>query len=185
MLGTLLGVITPLGGVGVWAYRKQNKRLKESEAKLAEINVEKAKHAATNERINDLHSIIKVLNKNEVEQSQRIAELNHALNIKEDEKRAMKEECDKEIQDKTAQIRNLTEKAYKSEQEVNRVQDLLNDAKDEIIRLTEERDQERADKEYYKQWKCIKNQCKDPEGRRPPNSKLATQTFVDPEENRK
>lgn len=185
MLGTLLGVLAPLGGVGVWAYRKQNKRLKESEAKLAEISVEKAKYDATNDRINDLHSVIAVLNKTEVEQSQRISELNHALNVKEDEKRALKESSDNEIQDKKLQIRNLTEKALQSEHEVNRVNGLLNKAKDRITQLTEERDQERADKEYYKQWKCIKSQCNDPEGRRPPNSKLATQTFVDPEENRR
>ncbi len=43
IFGTLLGVLTPLGGVGAWLYRKQNKRLKESEAQLAEANVSKAK----------------------------------------------------------------------------------------------------------------------------------------------
>lgn len=43
MLGTMLGIITPLGGVGAWLYRKQNKRLKEAEAALAEANVSKAK----------------------------------------------------------------------------------------------------------------------------------------------
>ena len=42
MLGTILGIITPLGGVGAWLYRKQNKRLKEAEAALAEANVSKA-----------------------------------------------------------------------------------------------------------------------------------------------
>lgn len=43
MLVTLLGVLTPLGGIGAFVYRKQEKRLKESEAKLAEANVEKAR----------------------------------------------------------------------------------------------------------------------------------------------
>lgn len=43
ILGTILGVITPLIGTGVWQYRKQNKRLKDAEAKLAEVNVDKAK----------------------------------------------------------------------------------------------------------------------------------------------
>lgn len=43
MLGTLLGILTPLGGVGAWFYRKQNKRLKEAEAKLAEVNVDKGR----------------------------------------------------------------------------------------------------------------------------------------------
>lgn len=43
MFGTVLGVITPLMGAGVWRYRKQNKRLKEAETKLAEVSVDKAK----------------------------------------------------------------------------------------------------------------------------------------------
>ena len=93
----------------------------------------------------------------------RISELNHALNSK------------------TDQIRNLTGKMYSSEQEINRVQDLLNDAKDTIIMLTEERDEERRRKEYYKRWRCEKSTCEDPEGRRPPNSKLATETYIHPE----
>ena len=118
------------------------------------------------ERIKSLHAINDAHNANEVKLTERIAQL------------------DRTIDDKTAQIRNLTDKCFKSEQEVNRVQDLLNDAKDEIIRLTEERDQERADKEYYKNWRCIKSVCNDPDGRRPPNSKLADQTFIDPEKRR-
>ncbi|MDE6717784.1 MAG: hypothetical protein K2J70_06295 [Muribaculaceae bacterium] len=43
MLGTIVGIITPLGGFGAWQYRKQNKRLKEAETKLAEVNVDNAK----------------------------------------------------------------------------------------------------------------------------------------------
>ncbi|MDE6511519.1 MAG: hypothetical protein K2L00_05450, partial [Muribaculaceae bacterium] len=43
MLGTLLGVLTPLGGAGAWFYRKQNKRLKEAETKLAEVSVDKGR----------------------------------------------------------------------------------------------------------------------------------------------
>lgn len=121
-------------------------------------------------RIDSLHDDIDTLNKSNKELTERIAELNHALNTKEDE-----------VQDKKMQIRNLTEKMYQSEQEVNRVQNLLNDSKDGIIRLTEERDEERRIKEYYKRWRCEKNTCEDPEGRRPPNSKLSAETYVHPE----
>ncbi|MBD5231689.1 MAG: hypothetical protein HDS66_06020 [Bacteroidales bacterium] len=169
-LGTLSSVLALFGGVGVWLYRKQNKRLKESEAMLSEINVEKAKLDFDKERINHLHQIIENYNKTEIEHSQRISDLNHALNVKEDECR-----------DKTLQIRNLTEKLYTSEQEVNRVQDLLNDTKDELLKRTEERDEERRKKEYYKRWRCEKSYCKDPDGRQPPNSKLATEDYVHPE----
>lgn len=54
MLGTLLGVLAPLGGVGAWVYRKQNKRLKEAEAKLAEVNVEKGRNEAKEQESNRL-----------------------------------------------------------------------------------------------------------------------------------
>lgn len=43
MLGTIVGIITPLGGFGAWIYRKQAKRLKEAETQLAEANVQRAK----------------------------------------------------------------------------------------------------------------------------------------------
>lgn len=174
ILGTL-GTI--LSGVGI-GWLSKSGRMKEK------ADAYKKMGEAYQYRIDTLHQDIDTCNKTIKELQERIAELNHALNVKEDELRAMKEASDKEIQDKKLQIRNLTDKMYQSEQEVNRVQDLLNDAKDEIIRRTEERDQERADKEYYKQWKCIKSQCNDPEGRRPPNSKLADQVFVDPEKRR-
>ncbi len=72
------------------------------------------------QRITALHTVIDNQNKTEVEHSQRIADLNHALN------------------EKTDQIRNLTEKMYESEQEVNRVQNLLNEEKDLVVQLTNE-----------------------------------------------
>lgn len=152
MLGTLLGVLTPLGGLGVLMYRRQNKRLKESEAKLSEINVEKASLEFEKERVKHLHEIIENYNKTDVEHSRRISELNHALNVKEDE-----------LRDKTVQIRKLTEQGYKSEQEINRVQDLLNVANNRIIRLVEERD-------HYRNWKCYRedNETEEGCGRRKP-----------------
>lgn len=110
-------------------------------------------------RIKALHTVIDNNNKTEIEHSRRISELNHALD------------------DKTARIRDLTDKEQGAQRELNR-------ANERITALTEERDQERSYKEYYKQWKCIKSQCNDPDGRRPPNSKLADQTFVDPEKGR-
>ena len=71
-------------------------------------------------RIESLHKVVENHNKTDIESSQRIADLNHALN------------------EKTEQIRNLTEKLYRSEQEINRVQDLLNDEKDLVVQLTNE-----------------------------------------------
>lgn len=157
LLQVIGGIMT---GGGIVAFTKSGRAKAWAEAM-------KAMTEAYEERIKSLHTINDAHNSNELKMTERIAQL------------------DRTIDDKTAQIRNLTEQAFKSEQEVNRVQDLLNEAKDRITQLTEERDQERADKEYYKNWRCIKSVCNDPEGRRPPNSKLATQTFVDPEESRK
>lgn len=68
MLGTVVGIITPLGGAGVWLYRKQAKRLKEAEAQLAEANVIKAKIEGKSE---EWH-IWK-------EQCESLSELNHKL----------------------------------------------------------------------------------------------------------
>ncbi len=158
ILSTVSGILLGGGGLGAWFYKKQNKRLKDAEAKLAEINVEKASLDFEKERVNHLHEIIENYNKTEVEHSKRISELNHVLNVKEDE-----------LRDKTMQIRNLTDKMYASEQEVNRVQNLLNDEKDKNIRLTEERDRLEA-------VKCVRTDCRDPRGPKPPrkNQKTAT-----------
>lgn len=43
MLSTFAGIITSLGGFGVWLYRKQAKRLREAETQLAEVQVDKAR----------------------------------------------------------------------------------------------------------------------------------------------
>lgn len=61
--------------------------------------------------------------------------------------------------------RELSDRVYKSETEINR-------NNERIIKLTEERDWERIQKEHYKQWQCQRNECRDPDGRIPPNDKL-------------
>lgn len=157
LLQVIGGIMT---GGGIVALTKSG-RIK------AKADAMKAMTEAYEERIKSLHTINDAHNANEVKLTERIAQL------------------DRTIDDKVVEIRKLRDQGYTSEQEVNRVQDLLNDAKDEIIRLTEERDRERANNEYNKQWRCIKSVCRDPEGRVPPNPKLATQEYVDPEENRR
>lgn len=54
MLATSGGITTLLGAFGAWQYRKQNKRLKESEAKLAEVNVDKGRSEAKEQEVNRL-----------------------------------------------------------------------------------------------------------------------------------
>ena len=152
---TTIGTI--LSGIGI-GWLSKSGRMKEK------ADAYKKMGEAYQYRIDALHDDIDTCNKTIKENQSRIAKLNHALNEKEDEKRAMKEAHDKETQDKTMQIRKLTEQGYASEQEVNRVQNLLNDAKDEIIRLTEERDR-------LETVKCIRSDCKDPRGPKPPRKK--------------
>lgn len=156
LLCTLSGILTAVGGIGIIIYRKQNRRLKDAEARLAELNVDNAVSSGYEMRLTALHTIIQNCNKIEIEHSQRIAELNHSLN------------------DKTDRIRELTDKGYRSERE-------LNVANARITRLTEQRDEERRLKEYYKNWRCEKSVCRDPEGRIPPNAVLSGVQYKHPE----
>lgn len=43
MLGTIVGIITPILGAGAWKYRAQNRKLKDLEVALSKANVDKAK----------------------------------------------------------------------------------------------------------------------------------------------
>lgn len=54
MLATSGGLTTLIGVFGAWQYRKQNKRLKEAEAKLAEVNVDKGRNEAKDQETNRL-----------------------------------------------------------------------------------------------------------------------------------
>ena len=122
----------------------------------AKAEAMKAMCEAYEMRLGSVHEVNANLNANEIKMTNRIAQL------------------DATIDDKVAQIRKLNERTWTSEQELNR-------ANERITKLTEERDKERRLKEYYKRWRCEKSTCEDPEGRRPPNSKLATETYIHPE----
>lgn len=103
-------------------------------------------------RITALHSIIDNHNKTDVENTARIAELNHSLN------------------DKTAQIRKQNERVWEAEQETNRVNAVLVDREREIADL-------RVACEYMAEWRCEHPECNDPRGRRPPNGRLRGKCF--------
>lgn len=158
LLGWLVG-----GGIAAIAFWRQNKRLKnaeaskaEAEAKLADLSIKEAEAKHYEERFESLHTTISNHNKTEEVQSKRILDL------------------EKQAVDERARSRELSDRLYKSERELN-VQN------ERITTLTEERDEERRLKEYYKRWRCTKSICEDPEGRRPPNSTLAAEEYVDPE----
>ena len=142
----LTTLATILSGIGI-GWLSKSGRVKEK------ADAYKKMGEAYQYRIDSLHDDIDTCNKTIKENQSRIAELNHSLNAKEDE-----------IQDKKKQIRNLTDKMWQAEQEVNRVQNLLNDSKDEIIRLTQKNEQ-------LERVKCVRPDCRDPRGPKPPRKK--------------
>ena len=188
ILGSVLGIFTPLGGLGVVLYQKQNKRLKEAEAALAEANVNKAKVESKADEWDIWKEQLEAERAHVKFKDERIDTL-LKLNAEKENRyqESLKEyqqdlrEAQKEIRDKTAQIRKYVEDIIKAESETNRVNNNLNEALDRITVLTAERDEERRKKEYYKRWRCEKSICSDPDGRIPPNSKLASEVFTSPE----
>lgn len=155
LLTTLGGLVT--GGGLAWLLNWRNRM------RMAKAEADTAVATGYEARLEELHRTIQYLNQTLAELTQRVRDLNHALN------------------DKTDQIRKITQQMWEAQQEVNRVQDLLNGTKDTVTRLTEERDEERRLKEYYRRWRCEKSTCLDPEGRRPPNSRLSSEKYEHPE----
>lgn len=121
----------------------------------AKAEAMKAMTEAYEMRIKALHAIIDNHNRTDVENTARIAELNHSLN------------------DKTAQIRKHTERIWEAEQETNRVNAVLIDKEREIADL-------RVACEYVMEWRCEHPECNDPRGRRPPNGRLRGRRFTVP-----
>ena len=94
----LVSLGTILSGIGIGWFSKSGRMKEKADAykKMGE---------AYQYRIDSLHDDLDTCNKSLKENQERIAELNHALNKKEDE-----------LHDKTMQIRKLTEQGHTSEQ---------------------------------------------------------------------
>lgn len=160
LLQTLGGII---GGFGIGAFTKSGRKKDKAEADKKVQEAQQLMIANYEERIKDLHAVVDKYNEDEKKHAVRLSE---------------KEEI---IEDKTRHIRELSSKMWDSEQEQNKLNAKLDEANKRIIQLTEERDEERRKKEYYRGWRCEKSVCHDPEGRRPPNARLSTETYVSPE----
>lgn len=117
LLGTVLGILTPLGGLGVFMYRKQNRRLKDSEAALAEANVERAKMESRKDQI----TLLSDLNASLIERNDKLVKMN-----------AEKE--DRHQQD----IKDWEERFTKQTEVLRGAQRNEKERADEVIRLTEE-----------------------------------------------
>lgn len=124
MLGTILGLLTPIGGVTVFMYRKQNRRLKEAEAKLAEVNVNKAEAEAKAENWHIWEQQCDALHKMNQDLIQRNADLVRMNAEKEDRHQEDIKNWEERFTDQTQVLRN----AQRNEKE----------RADEVIRLTEE-----------------------------------------------
>lgn len=137
----------------VLPYRK---RKDNAEADMAEHDADKAEVERLHMQIEHQQQSLDVYIKLEKDNADRIAEQNKALD------------------GKTEQIRNLTEQVIASEHGRNA-------DKEEIARLTAENGRKDLRIQYLLQWRCEKPVCNDPDGRRPPNSKLKGQKFRMPE----
>lgn len=125
-------------------------------ADMAEADADKAEVERLHMQIEHQQQSLDIYIKLEKDNALRIAEQNKALD------------------EKTEQIRKLTEQVITSEHGRNA-------DKEEIARLTAENGRKDLQIQYLLQWRCEKPVCNDPDGRRPPNSKLKGQKFRMPE----
>lgn len=174
VLTYVLGGTTFMGIVSGIAYYKQTKRTKEAEAKQkeaearqqeveaekAEVDVEKAKIEA---RKNEVDRLLVQID-HQQKTIDNLMELNNNISSRLSK---LNSDIDKHIDRR----HELADKLSASEQETNRVNALLNEAKNEIIRRTEERDEERRRADYLETIKCVRSDCKDPRGPKPPRKK--------------
>lgn len=141
-LGTLLGVLTPLGGVGIFFYRKQTRRLKDAEAALAEVSVDKAKVEGQadqwhiwreqNERLDNLNAQL-------LERNQKLIQMN-----------AEKEDRHQEdIKDWESRFDSQTDR-------LREVQRALVSANEREVELTRKLGEAELERDHYKQWMCKK-----------------------------
>lgn len=163
MLGTILGIITPLGGVGAWLYRKQNKRLKEAEAALAEANVSKAKVESKADEWNIWKEQLEAEREHVKFKDERINELLRMNAEKEDRHQQDIKDWEERFTNQTTFLRSVQ-------------RDLLAKTQQEIVYTKKIADLER-ERDFFKLWFCRRefgNEKCDPEkcGRREPQQSI-------------
>lgn len=163
MLGTILGIITPLGGVGAWLYRKQNKRLKEAEAALAEANVSKAKVESKADEWNIWKEQLEAEREHVKFKDERINELLRMNAEKEDRHQQDIKDWEERFTSQTTYLRSVQ-------------RDLLAKTQQEIVYTKKIADLER-ERDFFKLWFCRRefgNEKCDPKkcGRREPQQSI-------------
>ncbi len=144
-----MGLFGGGGIVGVFAYKKLEKRLKEAEVRSKELENEDKKYDIYEERLTHANQVIDGHNQTLLQQGQTISDLNRALD------------------DKTKRIRDLTDDLYKSEQEKNGLNRDLLEKTALIGKLN-------LCIEKYQMWRCEVDDCPN---RIPPNPHLKGKTF--------
>lgn len=171
LLGTALGLLTPIGGVGIFMYRRQNKRLKNAEAALAEVNVDKAKAETKNENSAILERQIEQLSTLNDKMMSRNKELIQMNAEKEDRHQRDIKDWEERFTNQTTVLRN----AQRNEKE----------RADEVIRLTEENGKLRVELE--------KKRCDDmpcpfrlpPNAYTPPTEGISKEDYATKRKNKK
>ena len=163
MLGTILGIITPLGGVGAWLYRKQNKRLKEAEAALAEAKVSKAKVESKADEWNIWKEQLEAEREHVKFKDERINELLRMNAEKEDRHQQDIKDWEERFTNQTTYLRSVQ-------------RDLLAKTQQEIVYTKKIADLER-ERDFFKLWFCRRefgNEKCDPDkcGRREPQQSI-------------
>lgn len=163
MLGTILGIITPLGAGGAILYRRQNKRLKEAEAALAEVNVDKGRIESKKQETDRLLAQI------DHQQStiDKLTERNEKLVEMNAEKEDRHQQDIKDWQERF-------DKATDRTREVQREREYLWNENAKLIKALSDTERER---DFYKMWFCRRefgNEKCDPDkcGRREPQQSI-------------
>lgn len=147
LLGTALGCLTSVGGIGIVFYRKQNRRLKEAEARLAEVSVERAK---VDTKAEDWH-IVK-------EQNEQLSSLNAQL-IEHNKKLA---EINADKEDRHQQDIKDWESRFDSQTDRLRdVQRALEQSNEEKIQLVKDKAALQLERDHYYNWRCYREHGKE------------------------
>lgn len=158
MLGTIVGIITPIITAGAWKYRKQNKKLKETEVALSEANVKKARIEGKSDEWHiwkEQNEALSALNKDLTERNKELVQINAE---KEDRHQQDIKDWEDRFTNQTTYLRGVQRDLIAAnEREKKHIR--------KEARLEKERD-------HYKMWKCYReNDSLDPVegcGRRKP-----------------
>lgn len=160
ILSTALGSLTAVGGVGVFMYRRQNKRLKELEVGLAEANVDKEKVSVKTEDWHLWKEQLEAEREHVKFQDERIKDLLAENDAKDEQRRADIKEWEARFTDQTKVLRD-TQREFR---------DTLNS------QIAQEREiaDLREENAYLRQWLCKDAEC---DHGKPPRERLRGKRF--------